>query len=451
MARGNIITISSEALFRYRVVGAVRGLVLCGRSLADAVRLVAADLHAYIHGTRRVSERTIYRWFAAYKRDGIEGLDPKLRGQVAGSNVLSEQFVYFLCKERERDRDASVPELIKRARELGILRSRERVSRSTVWRTMRRLNLVTTRRKVRKRDSRRFQYPERMQMCITDFVHFRAGARRLRRVACYILDDATRYGLDVLVSAGTGEPAVIFLTLLHFVLVNYGLMDVLYSDHGSAYISNDTARVMLQLDLAHVMGEARYPEAHGKVERFNQSAKHRVLRGFDGSPEVDPDPGSLTLRLRHDLHEIYNNTPHEGLGGETPRQRWESSERDLVPAPDEQWLINRFTVTETRRVSNDHVISYEGQAYEVPRGLSGEMVEIHRRVLDSTLHLMHLDRLIELYPVDLAANAITPRAKHDEHAETASIIKTASALNFERAYGSVLNQDGGCPDKEEEE
>jgi hypothetical protein len=79
--------------------------------------------------------------------------------------------------ERELDRDASVPELVRRARELGIVRRHEQVSRCTAWRTLRRLGLPTTKRKVRKRDSRRFQYTERMQLAITDFIHFSAGAQ----------------------------------------------------------------------------------------------------------------------------------------------------------------------------------------------------------------------------------------------------------------------------------
>jgi len=42
-----------------------------------------------------------------------------------------------------------------------------------------------------------------------------------------------------------------------------------------------------------------------------------VLRHLAGSPEVDPDCGALELRLRHWLREIYNHTPHQGLGGDT--------------------------------------------------------------------------------------------------------------------------------------
>lgn len=451
VALKNPVTLSSKALFRYRVVSAVQALVLGGRSLAEAVRAVAREGQPRPDGRlRHVGERTVYRWMAAHKADGLEGLEPARRAHIEGSAVLRQELIGFLRAERKLDRDASVPELVGRARELGAVRRCELVSRITVWRAMRRLGLVTTRRKVQKRDSRRFQFSQRMQMLVSDFVHFRAGVQRLRRVACYALDDCTRFGLDVLVSAGTGEKTETFLEMLQRLLVQCGLMDALYTDGGSAYISDDTARVMANLKIAHIMGEARYPEGHGKIERFNQAVRRRTLRGLDGAPEVDPDPGSLTLRLRHDLGEIYNNTPHESLGGDTPRQRWHGCARDLRPVPDKSWLRSRFTLTDQRLVSNDHVISYNGVLYEVPRGLAGERIEVHRRLLEGTLHVLHEGRLIELRPLDPEKNATSPRAKKQDDAPEASRIKTASALSYEARFGSILDGDGGCQTKEDE-
>ena len=448
MERKKPVTLSAEALFRYRVVGSVEALVLTGRSLAEAVRTVASGSHPFEGGLRDVSARTAYRWVAAHRRGGIDGLEPAGRARIDTSAVLSDELVEFLRIERGLDRDASVPELLRRARERGIVRCHETVSRSTVWRTMRRMGLVTSRRKVHKRDSRRFHYAERLQMAISDFVHFYAGAGRLRRVAVYVLDDCTRFALGVLVHAGSGERTETFLELLHQVLVAYGRFDALYSDGGSAYSSDDTARVMANLELLHIMGEAKYPEGHGKIERYNRSSKARCL-GALARPEVDPDAGSLTLRLRHDL-ERYNDTPHEGLAGDTPRQRWERSKRDLVPIEDDALLRSRFVVTEKRRVSNDHVVKYDGTQYEVPRGLAGERIVLLENVLEATLQIRHQGRLIQLHPVDPVANATSPRAKKHPDTETVSGSKTASALSFEKHFGSVLDAEGGCPQTEDE-
>jgi len=450
MTDRNFFTVSPEALFRYGLVSYVELLVLSGNCLAEAVRKVSGQVHEDQRGRQRaVSRRTLYRWVAAYRRESLDGLEPKARDCVGASVVLHDNFINYLKAERDLDRDASVPELIRRARELGVIRCRQTVSRITVWRALRRLRLATSRRKGQKRDSRRHEYSERMQMSHSDFLHFRAGAPRLRRAACYMLDDATRYGLDVRVSAGTGEKPEVFLKLLFSVIELCGLMDACFTDRGPAYKADDTAAVMANLGVLHIKGQARYPAGHGKIERFNQSTRSRILRCFDGNPAVDPDPGALTLRLRHDLHEVYNNTPHEALGGDTPRQRWQASKRKLRPVPDRE-LRSKFIMRHARGVSNDHVVKFKGGLYEVPRGLAGEKVVLLKNILDGSLSLVHEDRLVCLAPVDPQANATSPRARHDKKKDTKTITKTASAISFERAYGTVLDADGGCQDKEDE-
>jgi transposase InsO family protein len=448
------ISLSAEALFRYRLVSSVNTLQLSGRKLEAAVRAVADELHTDVHGEpRRVSRRTLHRWFQAYRKNGLEGLEPQQREKSTGSAVLHDRFLEFLKLEREQDPVASIPEMIKRARLLGVLRPEERVCRTTVWRACQRLGIETRRRKLPPdNDSRRFAFAERMQMVLADFVYFRAGANQSRRVALYFLDDATRFGLGVAVGT-RGEQTEIFLRTLHEVLCRFGLMDALYLDRGPAFSSDDTVRVLAQLDIGHVQGQGEYPEGHGKIERFNQSVKARLLRSLSGAPEVDPQPGSLVLRLRHDLLEVYNHLPHEGLSLCSPYQCWGESARPLRPAPSHPWLESRFTLTERRRVTNDHVISYEGTHYEVPRGHAGHRIRIYRRILeDNALYIRHQDRFVQLHPVDLYGNATSPRSKRIRPEEPpTSICKTSSTLAFEQTYGTVLDSDGGFTDPDEKE
>jgi len=51
-------------------------------------------------------------------------------------------------------------------------------------------------------DQRRFAYPHRMMMVLADGKHFRAGPARKRVVAPFFLDDASRFGLGVVVDRG---------------------------------------------------------------------------------------------------------------------------------------------------------------------------------------------------------------------------------------------------------
>ena len=57
----------------------------------------------------------------------------------------------------------------------------------------------------------------------------------------------------------------------------------------------DTAAACRRLDIHLVLGTAAYPEGHGKIEKFNQTAQAQVLRGLTGAADVDDDCGALEI------------------------------------------------------------------------------------------------------------------------------------------------------------
>ena len=206
---------SETALLRYLIVSQVLHRERRGEVRALAVEATAALIHrAFDGGELKRSARTLYRWVEAFERLGVAGLEPAVRRRTSTSVVLPEDFLEFLRDQKETDVRASVPEVIRRARELGVVGSSERLDRTTVWRACRRMGLATRRRKgARDRDSRRFAYPHRMNMVLCDGKYFRAGVGRVRRVALFFLDDSSRYGLHVVV--GTSENAAVFLRGLY--------------------------------------------------------------------------------------------------------------------------------------------------------------------------------------------------------------------------------------------
>jgi putative transposase len=440
-----------EAAFRFLLVSRVRAETGAGRPVSETVRRVAAETHVDFAGARRrVGARTLFRWLAAWDEKGLAGLARKPRKGTEGSTVLPEELLRFAKQEKEDDPQASVPELIGRARALGIVGEDVPIDRSTLYRALRRMGVTTKRRKKSGgREKRRFAWPHRMQLVLADGKHFRVGPKRLKRVALFYLDDATRMGLDVVV--GTSESTVLFLTGLHLVLRRYGKFVVVYLDGGPGFVSEDTARVLGHLEIHLVIGTERYPEGHGAVERFNRTAKAGVLRHLDGRPDVDADPGALTLRLRHWLRALYNRSPHEFLDGATPEQRFLADERALrLPKSDED-LDSRFFVTETRKVSEDHLVPFDGVDYETPAGHAGTRVTLYRHVLRGTVHLLREGRLVKLQPVDLAENAKDRRARKARELPPAAPTRGAADIAFTNDFGPVVDADGGFTDPTEKE
>jgi len=434
--------LSSEALFRYRVVSEVHVEVLGGRSRAQAVEAVCRREHTTLEGQARVVSRSsLYRWLARYAADGVLGLEPVARRRSPTSAALGERLTEFLVEEKQLDLRASAPELIARARERGVIAPAQKVNRVTVWRALGRMGLPTRMRVTKHEgDMRRFAFLHRMQMVLCDGKHFRAGAGRLRRVALFYLDDSSRFALQVVV--GTDETSELFLRGLYALVTCYGQMDAMYLDGGPGFIADDTVSVLAQLPAALIHGKARYPEGHGKIERFHQTAIRRVLRSFDGAVSVDPAPSALQLRLSHYLTR-YNDTAHESLEQNTPRARFEADSRALRFPGDEASLRARFIVTERRRVSNDHIIQYGGRLYETPRGLARESLLVRRQVLDGELSILHQGRVVTLHEVDLARNAHDHRGRTAPPPPEVAPVKTAATVAFERDFAPIVDADGG--------
>jgi len=340
-----------EALFRHQVISRVHVLVLKGEVRADAVREVAGSNHFVTEEkSRKVSERTLYRWIAAYdEKEMLASLEPSERERTETSVVLPETFIDFIRKEKKNDPRASSPELIRRARILKIIEPHSSIDRSTVWRACKRMDLSMKRRpQKREGDMRRYAYPHRMMMVLCDGKYFRAGATRKKRVALFFLDDATRRGLYVVV--GTSESTGLFLRSFFEMILAFGYTNVVYMDNGPGFISDDTKFVIANLPHVHLInGTAGYPEGRGKIERFNQTALAHVLRSLDGAAEVDPDCEALTLRLNHFLFNQYNNRPHESLGKKTPNECWNADECALRFPTSVDELRDRFVVTEARK------------------------------------------------------------------------------------------------------
>ena len=438
-----------EALFRFLLVSRVRVETGDGRPVSHAVRRVAEEVHLDFNGARRTAGiRTLYRWLKAYDEAGILGLVPKARETTLSSVILDEDLLLFAKNEKKVDPKASVPEIIRRARALGIIRPGMRVDRTTLYRALRRMGVSTRRTKTpAERDQRRFAWPHRMQMLLSDGKYFRVGAKRLRRVAVFYLDDATRMGLDVVV--GTSENTTIFLTGLFLVVRRFGKADILYLDRGPGFKSQDTAVVAANLKFHLVIGEKAYPQGHGAIERFNRTAKEDVLRHLDGRPDVDPDPGALTLRLRHWLRTVYNRKPHEFLDGATPEDRFLKDKKPLRLPKSEEDLSSRFFVTEWRTVGNDHVVPLSSINYETPAGHARTRVPLYRHVLDGTVHMLHEGRLIRLHPVDPALNARSRRARKAAELPPIGPTRSAADIAFANDFRPVVDPDGGFSDQTE--
>jgi len=86
----------------------------------------------------------------------------------------------------------------------------------------------------------------------------------------------------------------------------------LLSDNGSSYIAGDLADWLNDRDMEHVRGAPYHPQTQGKIERWHQTLKNRILL------ENYYLPGDLEAQIE-DFVEHYNHCRyHESLSNLTP-------------------------------------------------------------------------------------------------------------------------------------
>lgn len=429
---------SERASFRFAAISLVKAKVGSGVSqwaaIAETVTLMKQGTLSF-----GISKASLYRWLSAYEKRGFAGLEEK--PPIREHSALPERFLAYLETEKCSDPDASIPEIIRRAKALGVVTGSERIDRTTAYRHARRLNLPLPKKKKTDSTKRPFAYPHRMQMVLCDGKHFRAGPRRQKRMAYFFLDDATRYILGVVV--GTSENSCLFLRGLFEVIAQHGLMDAIYLDKGPGFIAKDAEKVAQKLGVPFIFGATRYPEGHGKIERFNQTLKAQCLRGLD-KPEINPALASLKIRLDHFASQVYATAKHEALGM-SPGERFFSDTKSLRFYEDSDRLRRCFLLTFTRKVREDNCISHNMVIYEVPLGYASTRVTIYHDFVQNEIFMLHDGRSIKLAPPDLAQNARdgVKRSPSSDSRSTRTPVTTAAEIQFNKDMRPIVDSDGG--------
>jgi putative transposase len=86
----------------------------------------------------------------------------------------------------------------------------------------------------------------------------------------------------------------------------------LLSDNGSSYISSDLAEWLKDRGIAHVRGAPCHPQTQGKIERWHQTLKNRVLL------ENYCLPGDLKAQIARFVEHYNHRRYHESLQNLTP-------------------------------------------------------------------------------------------------------------------------------------
>ncbi len=362
------------ALFRY---GAIAVLLTLAPGSADLRRALheATNRVWDIPGTQRtrVAEQTIRDWMRHYRRGGFEALKPKRRMDFGKPRRMSvETIETVLAIKRDHPR-FSVRQVIGRARETGAVT--ERLAPSSVHRLLRREGLMDKPAPA-VHDRRRFQMRWAGELWQSDVLHGpKCGDGRGRRHRTYLiafLDDATR--VIPFAAFAFSESTAAFLPVFKQALIRRGLPFKVYVDNGANYRSTHLAVICAKLNVALVHAKPFSPAGKGKIERFFRTCRGAFLAHLDDSDLASLE--TLNRKFRAWLEGEYHVTPHRGLDGMTPLDKWAATSDNLRlvdPACD---IDTMFLLEAARRVNRDRTVSLKGHLYEVDAALVGEKVTL---------------------------------------------------------------------------
>jgi transposase InsO family protein len=261
-----------------------------------------------------IPRRTFYRWYDRYLTGGPEALEDRSSAPSRAWNRISsdiqEQIVEMALEHSELS-----------PRELAVRFTDEKhyfVSEATVYRLLKAHDLITSPAFVVIKAASEFRDKTTRpnQMWQTDFTYFKIIGWGWMYLST-ILDDFSRYiiafklcttmraedvteTLELALQASGCDQA----TVLH--------KPKLLSDNGPSYIAGELAEWINDHGMSHVRGAPLHPQTQGKIERWHQTLKNRILL------ENYFLPGDLERQIEAFVEHYNHRRYHESLGNVTP-------------------------------------------------------------------------------------------------------------------------------------
>ncbi len=362
------------ALFRYGLIGDLTHLPPGGRGLYKKLEAKGALDYAIPFSTRtRVAPETIRDWLKNYRQGGFPALMPKPRGDQGQSRALPRDVADLLLSIKDEKPEYSVQLVINEALASKKVPEGLLLAPSTVHRLLSRAGLMARAEAPASKDHRRFEFEKAGDLWMSDVMHgpavLVAGKRRKGYLISFI-DDATR--MVPYASFALSENTAAFLPVFKEAVLRRGVPRRLFVDQGSAFRSHQLALVCAKLGVTLIHARAYHPQAKGKQERFFLTVRTRLLPTLRSEDLASLD--ALNRRLWAWVEGEYHRSPHRGLGGETPLDKWARVADEVRYLGTN--LDDLFLHEAKRKVAKDRTVSLNGIAYEVDAALVGETVAL---------------------------------------------------------------------------
>jgi putative transposase len=288
-----------------------------------------------------IPRSTYYRWYDLYLDGGLDGLADRSPCPNSVWNRIPD-------KTRDDFIEFALDYEALTSRELAIKYTDEKryfISESSAYRILKAADLITAPSHVVIKAAAEFHDKTTAinEMWQTDFTYFKIIGWGWYYLST-ILDDYSRY--IIAWKLCTNMRAVDVTDTLEIALEASGCDQAtirhkprLLSDNGASYVSGELADWLQGKGMDHVRGAPFHPQTQGKIERWHQTMKNRVLL------ENYYLPGDLEQQIGAFV-EYYNyERYHESLNNVTPADVYFGRDKTIIR---ERKKIKRNTINQRR-------------------------------------------------------------------------------------------------------
>jgi putative transposase len=261
-----------------------------------------------------IPRTTFYRWYDKYLTGGPEALEDKSPKPTRVWNRIPDD-----VRSRIVDLALAEPELSPRELAVRFTDTQQYfVSEASVYRLLKAHDLITSPAFVviKAADEFRDKTTAINQMWQTDFTYIKIIGWGWYYLST-ILDDFSRYVVawklcTTMTASDVTETLELALEASGCDQVAVRYKPRLLSDNGASYISGELADWLNDQGMDHVRGAPYHPQTQGKIERWHQTLKNRILlENYFLPGDLD---ASIERFVTHYNHQRY----HESLGNLTP-------------------------------------------------------------------------------------------------------------------------------------
>jgi len=294
-----------------------------------------------------VSRTTFYRWYDLYVRFGESGLEDRRAGPGRVWNRIPDEIREGIVRLALDETELSPRELAVRFTDT----ERHFVSEASVYRILKAHDLIASPAFVviKASDEFRDKTTRPNQMWQTDFTYLKVTGWGWYYLST-ILDDFSRYIIAWKLCANMRAEDVMDTLTLALSASGCDSAKVrhkprLLSDNGSSYVSGDLAEWLEDQGMDHVRGAPNHPQTQGKIERWHQTLKNRVLL------ENHYLPGALEAAIGEFVDHYNNHRCHESIGNVTPADAYFGRAEAIIR---ERRRIKEKTMKRRRLINQRH-------------------------------------------------------------------------------------------------